>query len=112
MSTPISAEPGPSGPPLRVWFYALGFLGLAIAVASIGDMFSARPYDGIVPVPYRRGGIEVRATVPGSPAERAGIPAGDCVLGIGQRFITSISDASAELRKHRIGSTVKYLVRR
>ncbi|HVQ54288.1 MAG TPA: hypothetical protein VMT25_03870, partial [Thermoanaerobaculia bacterium] len=58
------------------WFLAIGFVGLAIAIASIADMFSARPYDGIVPVPYGREGIEVRATVPGSPAEKAGIKPG------------------------------------
>ncbi|MDQ6894060.1 MAG: SpoIIE family protein phosphatase [Acidobacteriota bacterium] len=97
---------------LRVWFYIIGFVGLAIAVASIADMFSPRPYDGIVPMPYSRKGIDVRATVPGGPAEKAKIPAGDCVLGIGNRLVNSISDASAELRKHRVGDTVPYLVRR
>jgi serine phosphatase RsbU (regulator of sigma subunit) len=97
---------------LRVWFYVIGFVGLAIAVASIADMFSPRPYDGIVPMPYSRKGIDVRATVPGGPADRAKIPAGDCVLGIGNHLVNSISDASAELRKHRVGETVPYLVRR
>jgi serine phosphatase RsbU (regulator of sigma subunit) len=96
----------------RGWFYAIGFVGLALAVASIADMFSARPYDGIVPVPYTREGIEVRATVPGGPAARAGIPAGDCVVGIGSRMVKTTSDASAELRKHAIGATIPYLVRR
>jgi len=97
---------------LRVWFYVIGFVGLAIAVASIADMFSPRPYDGIVPMPYSRKGIDIRATMPGGPAEKAKIPAGDCVLGIGNRLVNSISDASAELRKHRVGDTVPYLVRR
>jgi serine phosphatase RsbU (regulator of sigma subunit) len=93
------------------WILAAGFLGLAIAIASIADMFSARPYDGITPVPYMREGIEVRETVPGSPAEKAGIKAGECVLGIGRRIIQSTSDASEELRRHRIGERVSYLVR-
>jgi serine phosphatase RsbU (regulator of sigma subunit) len=93
------------------WILAAGFLGLAIAIASIADMFSARPYDGIVPVPYGREGIEVRETVPGSPAEKAGIRAGECVLGIGKRMVKSSSDASAELRRHKIGEMVTYLVR-
>lgn len=97
---------------LRGWFTAIGFAGLAIAVASIGDLFSARPHDGIVPVPYTRGGIEVRDASPGGPADRAGISAGDCVLGIGSRMVGSISDASAELRRHKIGESVPYLVRR
>ena len=97
---------------MRGWFYAVGLVGLAIAVASIADMFSARPNDGIVPMPYRTGGIEVRGVASGGPAERAGITPGDCVLGIGSRLVKSISDASRELRRHRIGETVSYLVRR
>jgi len=75
-------------------------------------MFAPRPYDGIVPVPYSRKGIAVRAVVPGGPADRAGIRAGDCVLGIGKRMVDSSSDASAELRKHAIGETVPYIYRR
>src|SRR6266511_2595964 len=100
------------GGSLRGWLYAVGLVGLAIAVASIADMFSARPNDGIVPVPYRSGGIEVRMVAPGAAAERAGITAGDCVLGIGSHLVNSISDASRELRRHSIGETVPYLVRR
>ncbi len=97
--------------PRPVWFLAVGFVGLAIAIASIADMFSARPYDGIVPLPYGREGIEVRTVLPGSPAEKAGIRAGECVQGIGKRIVNSSSDASAELRRHRIGERVDYLVR-
>ena len=94
-----------------VWFLVLGFAGLAIAVASVADMFAARPYDGIVPVPYSRGGIEVRATAPGGPAQHAGIRPGECVQGIGSRVVNSSSSASSELRRHRIGETVPYLVK-
>ncbi|MFY9550719.1 MAG: SpoIIE family protein phosphatase [Thermoanaerobaculia bacterium] len=93
------------------WLLAVGFAGLAIAIASIADMFSARPYDGIAPVPYGREGIEVRSVIPGGPAEKAGIRAGECVQGIGQRIVNSTSDASAELRRHKIGEKVEYLVR-
>ncbi len=100
---PAGSRPG--------WFLAVGFAGLAIAIASIADMFSARPYDGVVPVPYGREGIEVRATVPGSPAEKAGIKAGECIQGIGRRIIKWSSDASAELRRHQVGERVDYLVR-
>ena len=101
-----------AGGSFRGLFYAIGLVGLAIAVASIADMFSARPNDGIVPVPYRSGGIEVRMVAPRGAAERVGIVAGDCILGIGSRLVNSISAASRELRRHRIGETVPYLVRR
>jgi serine phosphatase RsbU (regulator of sigma subunit) len=111
MSASPSPEPDRVSSSLRGWCYVFGFLGLAIAVASIGDMFSSRPYDGIMPLPYGRFGIEVRETVPGSPAASAGIAAGDCVLGIGRSMVNSISDASAELRRHSVGATVPYLVR-
>ena len=111
MSVSRSQEPDRASSSLRAWCYVFGFLGLAIAVASIGDMFSSRPYDGIMPLPYGRFGIEVRETVPGSPAARAGIASGDCVLGIGRSMVNSISDASAELRRHSVGATVPYLVR-
>jgi sigma-B regulation protein RsbU (phosphoserine phosphatase) len=101
----------PAAGPRSWWFLAVGVVGLAIAIASIADMFSARPYDGIVPVPYGREGIEVRQTIPGSPAEKAGIKAGQCVQGIGKRIVKTSSDASAELRRHKIGEKVVYLVR-
>ncbi len=60
----------------RAWFYAAGLLGLVLAIVSIADMFSPRPNDGIVPMPYSRGGIEVRAVNPAGPAQGAGIQAG------------------------------------
>jgi serine phosphatase RsbU (regulator of sigma subunit) len=93
------------------WFLAVGFAGLAIAIASIADMFSARPYDGIVPVPYGREGIDVRMVLPGTPAEKAGIKGGECVQGIGRRIVYTSSDASEELRRHKIGEKLDYLVR-
>jgi len=102
----------PEGVPRTALLLALGVVGLAIAIASIADMFSVRPYDGIVPLQYGRGGgIEVRMVTPGSPAERAKIRAGECIQGIGRRIVRSSSDASAELRRHRIGEQVNYLVR-
>ncbi len=106
---PTPAQPAPSG---RALYLVIGFAGLALAIASIADMFAPRPYDGIVPVPYSRGGIEVRAVVSGGPAAAGGIRSGDCVLGMGKRMVNSTSDASAELRKHEIGQTVPYLYHR
>ena len=95
----------------RAWFLVVGFLGFAIAIASMADMFSARPFDGIVPAPYAREGIEVRSAAPGSPAQRAGIRPGECVQGIGGRIMRTSSDASVELQRHQIGEAVRYLVK-
>jgi serine phosphatase RsbU (regulator of sigma subunit) len=95
----------------QTWFLIVGFLGFSVALASIADMFSARPFDGIVPVPYGRDGIGVRSTAAGSPAEKAGIRAGDCVQGIGRRIVHTTSDASAELQRHAIGDQILYLVK-
>jgi serine phosphatase RsbU (regulator of sigma subunit) len=105
------AGSGQSGASRPGWFLAVGFAGLAIAIASIADMFSARPYDGIVPVPYGREGIDVRMVLPGTPAEKAGIKAGECIQGIGRRIVYTSSDASEELRRHKVGERVNYLVR-
>ena len=65
-------------------------------------MFSARPYDGIVPVPYGREGIEVRMVLPGQP-RREGRDQGRGVRP-GHRQAhrqDAARDASAELRRHR-----------
>ncbi|HEY7863266.1 MAG TPA: hypothetical protein VIE39_06390, partial [Thermoanaerobaculia bacterium] len=107
---PQRRGPGPG------WFLALGIAGLVIAIASVADMFRLRPHDGIVPMPYSRGGIEIRSVIPGGPAQRAGIKAGECVKGIGpasggRRMVASVSDAATELQRHRIGERVAYLVR-
>ncbi|HTO76603.1 MAG TPA: SpoIIE family protein phosphatase [Thermoanaerobaculia bacterium] len=103
--------PAPAGSG-RAWFYAAGLVGLTLAIISIADMFSPRPNDGIVPMPYSRGGIEVRAVETGGPAQISGIRPGDRVVGIWRRLVNTASDASEELLKHRIGETVPYLVSR
>ncbi len=108
-----SAEPRPAAARSgRAWFYAAGFAGLVVAILSIADMFSPRPNDGIVPMPYSRSGIDVRAVEPGAPAAAAGVRPGDRIVGIGRRLVNTASDASEELLKHRIGETVPYLVTR
>ena len=99
----MGTDSPPAAASRPAWFLAIGLVGLAIAIASIADMFSSRPYDGIVPVPWVHEGIEVRDVVVGSPAARAGIRPGECIEGIGNRIVRKNSDASAELRRHKIG---------
>ncbi len=91
---------------------AFGFVGLAIAVGSLADMFVRRPSDGIMPYPYGQEGVLVREVARDSGAERAGIRPGDRIEGINHRIVRKPSDASRELLRCRIGSTVDYLVAR
>ncbi len=92
--------------------FAAGFAGLLIALLSVVDMFLPKPYDGVVPDPYATGGILVRDLVPGGAAEKAGIRAGDVILGIGHKMLNKPIEAPPELRRHGIGEKVSYLVRR
>ena len=96
----------------RKLLLAIGFVGLAIAVGSLADMFVRRPADGIMPYPYGQDGVLVREVVRGSGADRAGIRAGDKIEGINHRIVRRPSDASRELLRGRIGSTLEYLVAR
>ncbi|HUM01963.1 MAG TPA: PDZ domain-containing protein, partial [Thermoanaerobaculia bacterium] len=105
------ASPGADASRRRV-LVAAGLLGGLIALLSVVDKFLPKAYDGAVPDPYSTGGILIRDLVPGGPAERAGLKAGDVILGIGHRILNRPTDAPAELRRHRVGESVEYLVRR
>ncbi len=91
---------------------AVGFMGALLAALSVVDMFLPKAYDGVVPDPYSMGGIFVRDLVPGGAAERAGLKAGDVILGIGHHMLNKATDAPPELLRHRVGENVDYLVRR
>src|SRR5574337_500538 len=90
----------------------LGFAGLAIALISVADMFRRRPVDGVIPNPYASDGVLVYEVIDGSPAARAGIAAGDKILGIGKTMVRSPHAASQELLTFRVGQTVPYLVQK
>lgn len=89
---------------------ALGFAAFALAALSIVDMYLPRPYDGVVLEGH--GGLAVGSVVPGSGAARAGIRAGDEIVGIGRTLLRGKAHAAAILNEHDIGETVAYLVRR
>ncbi len=91
---------------------AVGLMGALLAALSVVDMFLPKAYDGVVPDPYSVGGIFVRDLVPGGAAERAGLKAGDVILGIGHQMLNKAADAPPELLRHRVGESVDYLVRR
>jgi serine phosphatase RsbU (regulator of sigma subunit) len=96
----------------RALLLVFGFVGLAIALASLADMFIRRPADGVVPYPYGPDGVLVREVLKGSGAESAGIVAGDRILGINHRMVRGPADARRELLKSRIGSRVPYMIER
>jgi serine phosphatase RsbU (regulator of sigma subunit) len=89
-----------------------GVVGCLISLMSVVDMFIPKAYDGVVPDPYSTNGILVRDLAPGGAADRAGIRPGDVILGIGHRMLNEAADAPSELRRHRVGEPVDYLVRR
>lgn len=110
--TPPSAEFGDRRSGRRALLVAAGVAGCLIAVLSVGDMLLPRAYDGVVPDPYSQGGIVVRDVVSGGGAEKAGLRAGDMVLGIGRRMVNRAAEAPAELSRHAVGEEIPYLVRR
>ena len=87
-----------------------GAFALLTAVLSVADMFVPRPFDGVILEADAPGTRTVRQVVPGSGADRAGIRAGDLIVGIDRTIILSTTRADALLRQHRIGETVPYLV--
>ncbi len=96
----------------RALLLIFGFVGLAIALGSIADMFVRRPADGVVPYPYNQEAVLVREVLRGSGAERAGIAPGDRILGINHRMVRGPADARRELLKAQIGARIPYMIQR
>jgi serine phosphatase RsbU (regulator of sigma subunit) len=91
---------------------APGILAFLIAALSVADMFLPHPYDGVILEADVPGAWVVRAVVPGSGADRAGIRPADVIVGIDREVLEdSESHAQELLNQHDIGDTVSYLVR-
>ncbi len=73
-------------------------------------MFLPRPYDGVVLEADAPGRLVVRQVIAGSGAARAGIDAGDRILGIDRELLRSPAHAARQLNRFSIGSTVPYFV--
>jgi serine phosphatase RsbU (regulator of sigma subunit) len=93
------------------WLLAFGVAAFLVACLSILDMFLPRPYDGVWRDPDRSD-LVVRRVIPGSGAERAGIEAGDRIVGVGRVVVRTHSDAARVLQRHSIGERLDYLVER
>lgn len=72
-----------------------------------------RPYLGTLPdMSSTPGGVRISGTGPGSPAEKAGLKAGDILIKIGAKDIKGLEDMQAALVGHKPGDVVEIVVRR
>jgi serine phosphatase RsbU (regulator of sigma subunit) len=90
---------------------APGIIAFLVSVLSVLDMFLPRPYDGVVLAADIPGSRRVRAVVPESGADLAGIRPGDIIVGIDRDILGGTTHAQELLNKRRIGERVPYLVR-
>jgi len=78
-------------------------------ILAAGD----RPYLGTMPDFGRQiDGYAISGVVPGGPAERAGLKAGDVIVHFGDSKIGGLEDIDRGLRKHKPGERVRTTVRR
>ncbi len=70
---------------------------------------SSGPYLGAIPDVEERAapGVLLTGVRPGSPAERAGIGAGDVLLRVGATKLLNLQDLAFALRSHRPGDEVE-----
>ena len=73
-----------------------------------------RPWLGTVPAFGAAGppGAHIAAVIPGSPAERAGLEAGDVIVSFAGASVASLEELAALLRAQSEGSEVEIVVRR
>jgi Zn-dependent M28 family amino/carboxypeptidase len=58
------------------------------------------------------GGVRITGTRAGSPAEQAGLVAGDIITAIGEKVVANLYDMTDALRSHQPGDTVVIVVQR
>jgi peptidase M28-like protein/PDZ domain-containing protein len=58
------------------------------------------------------GGVRITGTRAGSPAEHAGLTAGDVITAIGAKTVANLYDMTDALRSHQAGDTVVIVVKR
>jgi putative serine protease PepD len=58
------------------------------------------------------GGVRITGTRSGSPAQQAGLTAGDVITAIGAKTVANLYDMTDALRSHQAGDTVVIVVKR
>jgi membrane-associated protease RseP (regulator of RpoE activity) len=72
-----------------------------------------RPFFGSIPDFSHTGpGYAISGVVDGSPAQQAGLSAGDVILRLGESKIGNLEDFDSALRKHKAGQRVQVVVQR
>src|SRR4029077_2273576 len=79
--------------------------------AQIGERAGSRPYFGSVPdFGTDKPGYALSGVVPGGPAEKGGIKAGDRIVQLGMHKVENLSDFDNALRRFMPGETVEVTV--
>ncbi len=89
----------------------MGIVAFLLAVLSVGDMLLPKPYDGVVLEADSPGRLIVKTVLEDSGAERAGIRAGEQIVGIDRNILRSTTHAAEILNRRQIGETVPYFLR-
>lgn len=80
-------------------------------VAAGGSGYGA--YLGTIPdMSESPGGVRITGARAGSPAEQAGLKAGDIITAIGDKTVANLYDMTDALRSHQAGDTVVIVVKR
>jgi hypothetical protein len=81
------------------------------ATAGGGSGYGA--YLGTIPdMTGSPGGVRITGVRAGSPAEQAGLKAGDVITAIGAKLVANLYDMTDALRSHQAGDTVVIVVKR
>jgi predicted metalloprotease with PDZ domain len=81
------------------------------ATAGGGSGYGA--YLGTIPdMTGSPGGVRITGVRAGSPAEQAGLTAGDVITAIGTKVVANLYDMTDALRSHQAGDTVVIVVQR
>lgn len=90
---------------------AFGVVAFLLAGLSVVDMLLPKPYDGIVLEADAPGRLIVATVVEGSGAHRAGIQAGEQIVGIDRNILRSTTHAAEILNQHPVGDSLPYFLR-